>query len=105
MTSKRTLKICEKGHKFYKSTDCPTCPICEKEKRPTEGFLSRLGSPARNALQHYLGIDTPEKLAQYTEKEILGLHGMGKASMPVLRKVLEENGLSFKQKETTKSKE
>ena len=93
---KKTLKTCEKGHQFYKSTDCPTCPTCEKEKKPTEGFLSLLSSPARRALLHYLEIDTVEKLSNYTEKEILKLHGMGKASMPILRKALEEKGLAFK---------
>lgn len=94
--TKGTLRTCEKGHKYYKSSDCPTCPECEKEKKPTEGFLSRLSSPARNALVHYLGVDTPEKLSKYTEKEILNLHGMGKASLPTLRKALEEKGLKFK---------
>jgi predicted RecB family nuclease len=96
VSNKKTLRICEKGHRYYKSTECPTCPKCEKEKKPQEGFLSLLSSPARSALVEYLGIDTLEKLAQYSEKEILRLHGMGKASMPILRKALEEKGLSFK---------
>lgn len=100
-TTKKTLRTCEKGHEYYKSTDCPTCPTCEKEKKPAEGFLSRLSSPARSALLHYLEIDTLEKLSQYTEKEILKLHGMGKASMPILRKALEEKGLSFKDDDKT----
>ncbi len=94
--AKATLRICKKGHQYYKSSDCPTCPTCEKEKKPSEGFLSLLSSPARNALLNYLEIDTLEKLATYTEKEILKLHGMGKASMPILRKALEEKGLAFK---------
>ncbi len=89
-------KTCINGHTYYKSTECPTCPTCEKEKKPSEGFLSLLSSPARSALLHYLGIDTLEKLSGYTEKEILALHGMGKASMPILRKALEEKGLTFK---------
>jgi DNA-directed RNA polymerase alpha subunit len=100
--SRGTLRTCEKGHKYYKSTDCPTCPTCEKEKKPSEGFLSRLSSPARSALLHYLGIDTLEKLSAYTEKEILKLHGMGKASMPILRKALEEKGLKFKDEDKSK---
>ncbi|MEX0966495.1 MAG: RNA polymerase alpha subunit C-terminal domain-containing protein [Bacteroidia bacterium] len=95
-TTKGTLRTCKNGHKYYKSTDCPTCPTCEKEKKPSEGFLARLSSPARSALLHYKGIDTLEKLSAHTEKEILKLHGMGKASMPVLRKALEEKGLAFK---------
>jgi hypothetical protein len=36
-----------------------------------------------------------KKLSTYTEKDILKLHGMGKASMPVLKKALAEEGLSF----------
>ncbi|GGE83698.1 RNA polymerase alpha subunit C-terminal domain-containing protein [Priestia taiwanensis] len=92
---KRTLRTCEKGHEYYKSSDCPTCPTCEQERKPKDGFLSKLSSPARNALEHE-GITTLERLSRYTEKEILRLHGMGPASMPKLRASLEEVGLSFK---------
>jgi len=94
--TKKTLRTCKNGHRYYKSTDCPSCPTCEKEKKPTDGFLSQLSSPARNALLHYLQIDTLEKLSTYTEKEILALHGMGKASVPILRKAIKEKGLKFK---------
>ncbi|WP_341518332.1 RNA polymerase alpha subunit C-terminal domain-containing protein [Bacillus paramobilis] len=95
MATEKTLRTCEKGHEYYKSSDCPTCPTCEKEKKPKTEFLSLLSSPARNALQHH-GIHTIEELSKYSEKEILKLHGMGPASMPKLRKALEEAGLSFK---------
>ncbi|MCU5376651.1 RNA polymerase alpha subunit C-terminal domain-containing protein [Bacillus cereus] len=95
MATEKTLRTCEKGHEYYKSSDCPTCPDCEKEKKPTTGFLSLLSSPARNALQHH-GIHTIEELSKYSEKEILKLHGMGPASLPKLRKALGESGLSFK---------
>ncbi|MGD6890057.1 RNA polymerase alpha subunit C-terminal domain-containing protein [Bacillus mobilis] len=94
MATEKTLRTCEKGHEYYKSSDCPTCPDCEKEKKPTTGFLSLLSSPARNALEHH-GIHTIEELSKYSEKEILKLHGMGPASLPKLRKALEESGLSF----------
>ncbi|KAA6480361.1 RNA polymerase alpha subunit C-terminal domain-containing protein [Bacillus sp. AC79A.1] len=95
MVTEKKLRTCEKGHEYYKSSDCPTCPTCEKEKKPKTGFLSLLSSPARNALEHH-GIHTIEELSKYSEKEILKLHGMGPASMPKLRKALEERGLSFK---------
>ncbi|MEI4709751.1 RNA polymerase alpha subunit C-terminal domain-containing protein [Bacillus cereus] len=95
MATGKTLRTCEKGHEYYKSSDCPTCPTCEKEKKPQTGFLSLLSSPARNALENH-GIHTIEELSKYSEKEILKLHGMGPASLPKLRKALEENGLSFK---------
>nr|WP_233505599.1 RNA polymerase alpha subunit C-terminal domain-containing protein [Rhodohalobacter sp. SW132] len=92
------MKKCKNGHSFYKSSDCPTCPTCEKLKEPASGFLALLSNPARNALLHH-GIDTIQKLSSYTEKEILKIHGIGKASLPVFRKSLEEEGLSFKPKE------
>jgi len=93
-----TKKTCKFGHTFYKSSDCPTCPTCEKLKEPASGFLALLSNPARNALLHY-GIDTIDKLSTYTEKEVLNFHGIGKASLPALRKSLEDHGLSFKNTE------
>jgi DNA-directed RNA polymerase alpha subunit len=95
MMRKGTLRTCDKGHKYYKSSDCPTCPVCEVARKPSDGFLAKLSAPARRALEHE-GLFTLEQLAQYTEKEILRLHGMGPASLPVLRKALHEEGLNFK---------
>ena len=89
------LKTCPKGHQFYKTSDCPTCPICEAERKPTTGFLSVLAAPARRALEN-AGITTIQQLATYTEKEILALHGMGKSSIPRLKEVLQQAGLEFK---------
>ncbi|MCP1311952.1 RNA polymerase alpha subunit C-terminal domain-containing protein [Paenibacillus tyrfis] len=93
--SKRTLRTCSNGHQYYKSSDCPSCPICEQERKPDNGFLSLLSAPARRALKHY-GITSLQQLSQYSEKEILQFHGMGPASLPKLRTALKENGLSFK---------
>lgn len=92
----RTLRICPKGHRYYKSTDCGTCAKCEQENKPTEGFLARLSSPARNALIHN-GITELNQLAQYSEKEILALHGIGPSSLPILKKALAEENLQLKQ--------
>ncbi|WP_274598834.1 hypothetical protein AWH56_26805 [Anaerobacillus isosaccharinicus] len=36
-----------------------------------------------------------KELSKYTEKEILKIHGIGPASLTVLRTSLEEEGLSF----------
>ncbi|WP_199171373.1 RNA polymerase alpha subunit C-terminal domain-containing protein [Sporosarcina sp. P18a] len=90
------LKVCEKGHTYYKSSDCTSCPTCNKENKPKSGFLSKLSSPARNALVHN-GIDTLQKLSKYTEKEILKIHGIGPASLPIMRTFLEKESLSFKE--------
>ena len=95
MKAEKTLRVCEKGHEYYKSSDCQSCPTCNKENKPQSGFLSKLSSPARNALVHE-GIDTFHKLSQYTQKEILKLHGIGPASIPIMKNHLEKEGLSFK---------
>ncbi|WP_396398451.1 RNA polymerase alpha subunit C-terminal domain-containing protein [Cytobacillus sp. AMY 15.2] len=92
----KSLRVCEKGHRFYKSSECNSCPTCDKENKPKSGFLSKLSAPARNALTGQ-GIDTLKKLSNYTEKEILKIHGIGPASLPIMRASLEEEGLSFKQ--------
>lgn len=91
MKKEKIKRSCQFGHTFYKISDCPTCPICEKMKEPVSDFLARFSNPVRNTL-HYHGIDTIQKLSNFTEKEILGLHGIGKASLPVFRKSLEEEG-------------
>ena len=89
METKKMLKTCKKGHQFYKSSDCPTCPICEEERKPKDNFLSLLVAPARLAVENN-GIMTLEQLSKYTEKEILGLHGVGKTPIPKLQKLLSE---------------
>lgn len=90
-----TARTCEKGHKYYKTSDCPTCPTCEAEKKPDDGFLSVMSAPARRALENN-GITTLQQLAACSEKELLQFHGFGKSSLPKLRAALEENGLTFK---------
>lgn len=95
--SKGTLKICSRGHRYYKNTDCPTCPICEHERKPNEGFLSLLSAPARRALENE-GIRTLMQLSHYSESDLLDLHGMGPASIPKLRKALAAEALSFREK-------
>lgn len=93
----KTFRTCKQGHQYYKTSDCPTCPQCEQLKKPADGFLSALASPARRALLFH-GIDTLKKLSNHTEKEILSFHGMGPKSMPILRKLLSEAKLNFEKK-------
>lgn len=95
MAASKNLRTCDYGHQYYKSSDCPSCPICEKERKPDNGLLSLLGAPARRALEHN-GITSLQQLSTYSEKEILLFHGKGPASLPKLRTVLMENGLTFK---------
>lgn len=94
--NRTNLRTCEKGHHYYKISDCPTCPLCEEERRPKDGFLSLLAAPARRALENK-GILTLQSLCGHTEEEIRKLHGIGKSSIPKLKKALEQEGLSFKE--------
>lgn len=91
----KNRRICPNGHVFYKSSDCPVCPVCEEEKKPSDGFLSLLSAPARRALTN-AGIVTLQQLSKKRESEILKLHGMGPGSIPRLQAALRSKGLSFK---------
>jgi predicted RecB family nuclease len=95
MKNKKTLRICPQGHKYQKSSDCPTCPVCEAARKPAADFMLLLGAPARRALES-ARITSLEKLAQYSEKELLQLHGFGPRSLPKLRRALKEQSLAFK---------
>ena len=52
--------------------------------------------PAAGAFAH-AGIAHLGQLAEYTEAEVLALHGMGPKALGVLREALAAKGLSFKQ--------
>ncbi len=98
MENNRTQRVCSRGHKFYHSSDCPVCPVCWSgyyKQKNNGDFPDKLSAPALRAL---LGekIYNLKKLSEYTEEEILRLHGMGKASIPILKKALREKGLSFR---------
>lgn len=95
-TAKATLRTCKQGHTYYKTSDCPTCPVCEKAAKPVAGWLASLSSPARNALLHHK-INSVKKLAKYTKAQVLAMHGIGPASLPALEKALAGAGLDFKQ--------
>lgn len=94
--SLKTKRTCPNGHTYYKSSSCPTCPICEATRKPEHHFLAALSAPARRALENK-GITTLEKLSGYTKAEILALHGMGPSSIPRLATLLEAEGLCFKE--------
>jgi DNA-directed RNA polymerase alpha subunit len=94
-------KVCNKGHKFTKSSDCLTCPICAREESESiysNGF-PKIGSPALNALKHF-GI-TPPDLPKYSEDELLRIHGIGPKAIDILRKNLAEKGLRFNKSENS----
>ncbi|UEG49608.1 RNA polymerase alpha subunit C-terminal domain-containing protein [Ferruginibacter lapsinanis] len=93
-SSTTTIRTCSKGHQYHKNSDCPTCPVCERDRKPKSGFLSLLAAPARRALENNQIISL-KQLSTYTEKEIISLHGIGPAALPILKKSLQSEGLSF----------
>ena len=94
-TTKKAMKVCAQGHTYYKTSDCPSCPICEDLRKPQGTFLSQFSGPARRALES-IGITSPLALSKFTKKGVLQLHGMGRASLPKLEKALSEAGLNWK---------
>ena len=86
--------MCNNGHQYYKSSDCPKCLMCEVERKPKDDFLSILVAPARGALENN-GITTLEKLSEFNESEIMSLHGIGKSSIPKLNKLLSDKNRTF----------
>jgi hypothetical protein len=56
----------------------------------------KLASPAQRALQN-AGIFVLPQLQDFSEKELLSLHGMGPNAVNTLRNALHELGLSLKE--------
>lgn len=54
-----------------------------------------IAMPARRTLEREK-IDSLEKLSNYSEKEIMQLHGFGKNTMGKLKNYMKENHVSFK---------
>lgn len=88
------LRTCPEGHRYQKTSDCPTCPICEMLSKEKDGFMKKLSAPSQRALKA-AGITTLQELASKTRKELLALHGFGPSSIRILEPVLKENGLDF----------
>lgn len=97
MTPKGTKKTCSRGHTFYKSSDCPVCPVCwpGQQKKLQSDFPEKLGAPALRALLN-AKISRLRDLSAFTEREIADLHGMGPKGIRMLKEALTSKNLSFK---------
>lgn len=73
----------------------PMNKILREQEKTDDISTLRLAEPARRSLSN-AGIETLEQLSQYTEEEVLKLHGMGKSAIPKLKAALEQVGRSFK---------
>lgn len=88
------LKTCPNGHPFEKSSDCPVCPVCEKQKAVNPDFAG-LSAPARRALAN-AAISQLKDLTRWSEVDLLRLHGIGPSAIPVLRAALKKAKLGFR---------
>ncbi len=87
-------RTCSRGHTFEKTTDCPACPVCERDAA-AKSCLPKVGAPATRALQG-AGIGSLADLTHWTASDLLALHAMGPKAIAILRSSLSEEGLSFK---------
>lgn len=101
-SNKKNLRTCVNGHQYYKSSDCPICPVCEKVHQCEGNFISLLAAPAKRALANN-GITTLQQLSGFSEIELLMLHGIGQASIPTLKIALQKIGLNFKNSDVKKT--
>lgn len=57
--------------------------------------LPKISKPALRALDS-INVKTLEDVTKYSEAELLALHGFGPKAIRILREVMDEQGLKFK---------
>lgn len=85
-------KTCLNGHDFEKTSDCPVCPKCEPAAMST---FPKIGAPATRALEN-ADIRGLTDLVNWSQQDLLALHGMGPKAVEILREHLARQGLGFK---------
>jgi hypothetical protein len=60
-------------------------------------LLQKLAKPAQRAIQNE-GLTTIEQLSKYSEKEFSELHGIGKSAINIIKRTMDENGITFSPK-------
>lgn len=58
--------------------------------------LPKISKPALRALDS-INVKTLEDVTKYSEAELLALHGFGPKGIRILKEVMEEQGLKFKE--------
>ncbi len=92
-----SARTCDKGHSFEKTSDCAVCPICSGQEMNAKyaEVLPKIAAPALRALDG-IGITNLRDFTKITERELLDLHGFGPKALNIIRKKLQEKGLSLK---------
>lgn len=90
------LKVCSRGHEFYKSSDCPVCPVCwPGQRKKLQSDFPKIGAPALRALANE-NIKQLSDLQKFSEDELLCLHGFGPKALSILKEALKEKGSILK---------
>ena len=63
--------------------------------KKTDALPPKIGKPAERALAH-ARIQSLTDLSQYSEQEIMNLHGIGKKAMAIIQQAMAANKISFK---------
>ena len=81
--------------------------LCYKRLREVEEMkttplepLPKIGAPALRALNS-IGVDRLSQLSNYTEQQLLQLHGFGPKALRILKESLKDHGLSFRKEDST----
>lgn len=69
-------------------------PVTTPAAEPTDEWPLRSASPARQALRA-IGVTQLTELTQYSEQELLKLHGIGPKAIRLFREALAARGLAF----------
>lgn len=83
-------KICSRGHVFYKSSDCKTCPTCWHKTdriKYLSDFPKSLPAPALRAL-HAANIKSLSDVTKWSQSDVAALHGIGPIAIRELKKVI-----------------
>ena len=71
-----------------------TTPVTAPGAEPADEWPLRYASPARQALRA-IGVTHLTELTQYSEQELLKLHGVGPKAIRLFREALAARGLAF----------
>jgi hypothetical protein len=89
LATKKTKK--EKEERFM----CDPAKVASFDDSKLDKDLQALAKPAQRALVNN-SIFTARDLAQWTQSNILELHGIGPSAIPIMRKCLKKQKLRFK---------
>ncbi|WP_228376378.1 helix-hairpin-helix domain-containing protein [Chryseobacterium sp. JAH] len=71
-------------------------PVCNDQHEVSNDFLKGvIAMPARRMLEREK-IDSLDKLADYSEEELMQFHGFGKSTVQRLKIYMKDNHFSFK---------